>query len=202
MSGNPLLGVLILVLCAAAFVGFFFVPLQRFRFVHGGRRYVVHNYALHEWIWCDGARLVGTRTGGNHTSWASHAIGLPDGRHIDVRLATTDGVRFWCVAMVDGRVLFDSRSGHELPDLTWREAVREVLARLVRSVDPDVRRSACVLQQQVRDALRRLDAAERAGHEGDIAAGRAEVDRLLPLVRALDRHKDEGPVSDTPIGPS
>jgi hypothetical protein len=196
-----LIGLLLALLVFAAV----FVPVQRFRFDHAGRRYDLWNYVLHERLWADGVRLTATRAGGDYLTHVRHQIALPGDRVICLVL-TPSGVGVQCVASLDGEVLFDS---HEptAPMLTeptnprW-PAARALLSELAADRDPRIASAAVSLREELGLAMLRLEQArtvlDGTGLEwrpvGDepspwriVARRQVAIEELLTVLRGLAR---------------
>jgi hypothetical protein len=134
------------------------VPIGRWALLHQGHVVVVRNYAWHERVWVDGTKRLGTRTGGDRMTFAEHAVDLPRGGRLRIRILI-DGIRQACVIDDGLRIVYDSRATTALPPPPPPPAdpriapARAHLATLA-STDPE---AAAILDS----ALRIVVAAER-----------------------------------------
>lgn len=182
--------------------GLAFIPSGRWSFSLGGRRFEVINYGFRERILVDGQPVSDTRVGGDGMTQAIHAIALPDGRQLDVRIGTQNGLSVECTAEVDGEVIFDSRGAGALgleararlpgelrpeapdppetvEDPRW-EAALVLLQELAEN--PALEATVEELSQELRRALHRLVQAHQAAEAHHALGGSS--DELAPVLQA------------------
>jgi hypothetical protein len=169
------------------------VPIGRWAILHRGHLVVVRNYAWYERVWVDGTKRLRTRTGGDHVTFAEHAVDFADGSRLRIRILV-DGVRQACVVDDGARVVYDSRATPVLPPPTSAPAdprigpARRQLAALM-STDPE---AAEVLDS----ALRVVVAAERRARRSgpvppETAAAVTEVLAALARVAEGDPRRED-----------
>ena len=179
-----------------------------------GRTFEVHNYSFREYLYVDGELISGSWVGGDYMSFAEHAVKLPGGDQLNIRIDLRDGV-IVCEAKIGDTVVFDSRVGGAIeatatvptaptdeaptPVLTGepddpRWAAATILLEELEE-DGDLREAATTLGDALREALGQLERAQKAaeahallgGEEGSAVVDLREerVGELLQFVREL-----------------
>lgn len=178
-------------------------PVQTFETSWHGHDIRVENLVTTERVYVDGERVKGSRTGGDGLTWAEHAVTLPSGEALTIRLSV-EGMVAACTIRSGDRVVFESSRTADVAappapaveDPRWEPAT-VLLAPLRDSEEPEVARAAGLLHHQLRQAMLALADARSAaaahaalGGEADeqvVAACDRVVDELLAAVRELHR---------------
>jgi hypothetical protein len=170
------------------FAGIHRIPIGVYRFELEGRGFEVRNYVGREEILVDGVPVPRTRVAGDG-GHAMHAVGLPDGRQVNIVIDAVGGSRIRCRALVDDEVVYDSA-----PDPAKRAVRAKVQLSPVASPDAEAAPA-----EDPRWAAAKVLFAELAA-EGDVAAaaGSLEVElsgamrRLAQARRAAEAHATLG----------
>lgn len=188
-----LLGLFMLLLVALGSIGLLtWVPFGRWTFEYGGRTFEVRNYGVREVILVDGVVVEHTGVSTNWTTKAAHAIKLPDGRQLEIVIASSNGLTIDCIARVGDEVVFDS-TVHRVPEGAARATLPGTLEPDPPSTEPDDARWA-----PARVLLDELEATPELAESARALRGALHeaLDGLQRATRAADAHQALGGAGD------